>query len=110
MTLGEHIMLLRKQKSLSQAELGKKIGTSGDIIGRYERGAMTPSIEVIIRIADAFEVSIDFLVGKTGFELDKQALKRLEEIARLPEENRSFVFNLIDMALRDFKAKTAYSR
>jgi DNA-binding transcriptional regulator YiaG len=35
MTHGEHIMLLRKQKELSQAALGRAIGTSGDIIGRY---------------------------------------------------------------------------
>jgi ribosome-binding protein aMBF1 (putative translation factor) len=44
MTIGEHIMLLRKQKGFSQAALGKEIGTSGDIIGRYERNIMTPSI------------------------------------------------------------------
>jgi len=41
MTLGEHIMLLRKQKTLFQAALGKAIGTSGDIIGRYEPNIMS---------------------------------------------------------------------
>jgi transcriptional regulator with XRE-family HTH domain len=37
MTFGEYIISLRKKKGISQADLGKAIGTSGDIIGRYER-------------------------------------------------------------------------
>jgi len=83
MTIGEHIALLRKRKKLSQAALGKSVGTSGDIIGRYERDIITPSIEVIMKIADALNVSIDFLVGKSSLELDTQTLGRMEEIATL---------------------------
>ncbi len=109
MTIGEHIMLLRKKKKLSQAALGKAVGTSGDIIGRYERGIITPSIEVIMKIADALEVSIDFLVGKTTLELDQQTLKRMEDIAGLSEENKSFVLQMIDMALQNFKTKKAFA-
>ncbi|MEE9460198.1 MAG: helix-turn-helix transcriptional regulator [Bacteroidales bacterium] len=109
MTLGEHIMLLRKQKGLSQAALGKQIGTSGDIIGRYERNIMTPSIDVIMKISDTIGVSIDYLVGKTNLELDKTTLKRLEEISTLSEENKSFLFRMIDMALRDLKTGQAYT-
>ena len=109
MTIGEHIMLLRKQKGLSQAELGKVIGTSGDVVGRYERNVITPSIDVIVNVADALEVSIDFLVGKTKMILDKQAVKRLEDISTLPDDNKHFVLNLIDMALRDFKVKKVHA-
>lgn len=108
MTIGEHIALLRKRKNLSQSVLGKEIGTSGDIIGRYERGIITPSIEVIMKIAEILEVSIDFLVGNTTLELDKDALSRLKDIASLSDENKEFVLNLLDMALRDFKTKQAY--
>jgi transcriptional regulator with XRE-family HTH domain len=109
MILGDNVMLLRKKKSLSQADLGKIIGTSGDVIGRYERGDITPSVEVVSKIADALEVSVDYLLGKTKMELDKQTLKRLEDIAKLPDENKNFVLNLIDMALRDFKVKKAHA-
>jgi transcriptional regulator with XRE-family HTH domain len=79
------------------------------VIGRYERGDIKPSIEVVQKIADALEVSIDYLVGKTSILLDKQTLDRIENIAQLPEEKRSYVFELIDMCLRDFKAKRAYA-
>jgi transcriptional regulator with XRE-family HTH domain len=109
MTIGEHTMLLRKQKGLSQSELGKIIGTSGDVIGRYERDVITPSIDVIVKVAEALEVSIDFLVGKSKMVLDKQAVKRLEDITKLPDDNKNFVLNLIDMALRDFKVKKAHA-
>lgn len=109
MDLGDNMMLTRKKKGLSQADLGKLIGTSGDVIGRYERGDITPSIEVVSKIADALEVSVDYLIGKTKMQLDKQAVKRLEDISKLPEENKNFVLNLIDMALRDFKVKKAHS-
>ncbi len=109
MDFGDNMMLIRKKKGLSQADLGRMIGTSGDVIGRYERGDITPSIEVVSKIADALEVSVDYLIGKTKMQLDKQTLKRLEDISTLPEENKTFVLNLIDMALRDFKVKKAHA-
>ncbi|HYW97460.1 MAG TPA: helix-turn-helix transcriptional regulator [Bacteroidales bacterium] len=109
MDFGSNMMLIRKKKKLSQADLGKLIGTSGDVIGRYERGDITPSIDVVSKIADALEVSVDYLIGKSSLQLDKEAVKRLEDISSLPEQNKNFVMNLIDMALRDFQAKKAYS-
>jgi transcriptional regulator with XRE-family HTH domain len=109
MSLSDNMLLIRKKKGLSQADLGKMIGTSGDVIGRYERGDISPSVEVVSKIADALEVSVDYLLGKTKMEMDKQALKRLEDISNLPDESKRFVLNLIDMALRDFKVKKAHA-
>lgn len=109
MDFGNNMMLMRKKKKLSQAALGKLIGTSGDVIGRYERGDIKPSIDVVAKIADALEVSVDYLIGKTDLILDKETLHRIEDISNLKEENKNFIFNLIDMALRDMKTKKAYS-
>ncbi|MEL6661143.1 MAG: helix-turn-helix transcriptional regulator, partial [Bacteroidota bacterium] len=39
---GNRMTQARKEKGLSRDELGKSIGTSGPVIGRYERGDMTP--------------------------------------------------------------------
>ena len=108
MDFKDNMMLLRKKKKISQAALGKTIGTSGDVIGRYERGDIKPSIDVVIKIADALEVSIDFLIGNTNMQLDQDSIKRLEAIESLNENNKMFVLNLIDMALRDFKTKESY--
>ncbi|WP_298955529.1 helix-turn-helix transcriptional regulator [uncultured Nonlabens sp.] len=81
----------------------------GDVIGRYERGDISPSVDVVVKIADVLEVSVDYLIGKTSLALDKEALKRLEDISKLKEEKKSFIYNLIDMALRDMKTKSAYA-
>jgi len=108
MDLGQNIMLNRKMKKLSQADLGKIIGTSGDVIGRYERGDIKPSIDVVEKIAEALEVSIDYLVGKTNVIADRKTMERIETITKLPKEKQNYLFNLIDMCLRDFSInKTA---
>jgi transcriptional regulator with XRE-family HTH domain len=109
MTLGQQITGLRKKKGISQADLGKLVETSGDIIGRYERDEVKPSIEVVMRIADALEVSLDFLVGKTDIELDSSTLNRIREVTALPDEDRKQVFMVVDALIRDFKAKKAYA-
>lgn len=109
MTFGEHITTLRKRKSISQSELGKAVGTSGDIIGKYERDEVKPSVEVAAKIADALEVSLDFLVGKTNVEIDAKALKRLQDIQKLNDNDKATVFEMVDAFLRDRKAKKAYA-
>lgn len=70
MTFGQRMIELRKAKKLSQGDLGKKVGTWGDIIGRYERDEVTPSVEVASKLADGLDVSLDYLSGKTDTELD----------------------------------------
>jgi transcriptional regulator with XRE-family HTH domain len=109
MTFGEHIATLRKRKGLSQSDLGKAVGTSGDIIGKYERDEVKPSIEVASKIADALEVSVDFLLGKTTTEIDKKTLKRLQDIQKLSEKDRDHVLEMVDAFIRDRKTKTAYA-
>ena len=80
------------------------------MIGRCERGDITPSIEAVSKIADALEVSVDYLIGKTKMEVDSDTMRRLEDISALSEENKKFVLNMIDTVLRDSKTKKAYAR
>jgi transcriptional regulator with XRE-family HTH domain len=109
MTFGEHVVTLRKRKGISQGDLGKQVGTSGDIIGKYERDEVKPSIEVASKIADALEVSLDFLVGKTSVEIDAKTLKRLQDIQKLNDQDKTHIFELLDAFLRDRKTKKAYA-
>jgi len=106
MTLGEHISQLRKRKKLSQSDLGKKIGTSGDIIGRYERDEVKPSIEVAAKIADELEVSLDFLIGKTEVEVDGKLLKRVIEVQQMEEEDREHILYTLDALIKNVKLKS----
>lgn len=89
MTFGERLITVRKRKGLNQADIGEKIGINGDAYGRYERGEVRPTIEMAVKIADALEVSLDYLVGKTDAELDNATLKRIQDVTRLPEKERT---------------------
>lgn len=97
-------------KKMSQAELGKVSGISGDIIGKYERDEMKPSIDTARKLADGLSVSLDYLVGDGELKIvDKDMLRRLEAINHMPQELKNHVLHFIDMSIRDFKAKQAYS-
>jgi transcriptional regulator with XRE-family HTH domain len=109
MAFAERLAYARKQKKIKQADLGKMVGTSGDIIGKYERGENTPSIEVAAKIADALGVTLDYLVKEGEYEqIDKTTLKRLKDIERLDPNTKTKIFDIIDTYLRDFKTRQAY--
>lgn len=56
---------LRKQKGISQIKMAIDLNTNQNTISRYETGEREPGISELIRIADYFGVSIDYLVGRT---------------------------------------------
>lgn len=53
---------LRKSKNLTQGELGRELGITGNTIGMYEQGKNMPIYEILIKLADFFKVSIDYLL------------------------------------------------
>jgi transcriptional regulator with XRE-family HTH domain len=113
MSFGKKVQELRKEAGLNQEELGKKVGTSGAIIGRYERNEITPSVEMAQKIATVFDVSLDYLLDSSG-ELSKfkdmEMIKRWEQIGRLPQQDKEHVIFVIDALLRDAQARKAYSK
>jgi transcriptional regulator with XRE-family HTH domain len=110
MKIGSTITLLRKDKNLSREELGKKTGTSGAVIGRYERDEITPSVEIANKIAKALDVSLDYLVGNNSIVVkDKKIIQRMEDIANMNDTDQLQIFNVIDALIRDYKAKKAYA-
>lgn len=64
---------------------------SREIVGRYERNDAVPSTEIAKRMAEAFEISLDYLVGIADQAVDKATLKRLQEIDQLSDENKKMV-------------------
>ena len=106
MTFGQKVSFCRKEKKMSQAELGKLSGINGDIIGKYERDEMKPSIDTAKKLADALSVSLDYLVGNGDLKvLDKKTLQRLEDIEKLPEADRQNIFYTLDSLIKAAKLK-----
>ena len=65
LSLGEKIMLLRKKKGLTQSELATALGVNQVNITSYENERYRPSLELIVKIADVFEVTTDYLLRTT---------------------------------------------
>ena len=100
---------LRKAKGWSQTELADKSEVSREIIGKYERGEAVPSVDFAKRIADAFEVSLDYLVGEgVHSKVDKKNVKRLQEIESLKDNDKNCLLSIVDAFLRDAKTRQAY--
>ncbi len=108
MTFGERITYQRKQRKWSQDELAKQVGTSAPIVGRYERDEIKPSIEVANKIAEALEVTIDYLINGTTIVMDKANTKRLQEIQELNPEDQQHITTTLDALIRDAKARKTY--
>lgn len=109
MNFGKRLLETRKKRGLSQDELAKKLGTHGPAIGRYERELAEPTIIVAGKLAKILGVSLDYLVGVTDVELDEETMNRVLEVQQLPEDIQEKVFYFVDMSIRDYKAKRAYS-
>lgn len=79
------------------------------MIGKYERNDNLPSVEVAFKLADIFEVSVDYLLGKGQHaNYDKDTIRRLEDIESLDTDTKSILLRVIDTFLRDSKARKAY--
>ena len=60
-----HLKELRKKRKLSQLKLAMELNTSQNTISQYETGVREPCLSELIRIADYFNVSIDYLLERT---------------------------------------------
>ena len=56
---------LRKKKGVSQLRLATELNTTQNTISRYETGEREPGIDELIKIADYFNFSVDYLIGRT---------------------------------------------
>jgi transcriptional regulator with XRE-family HTH domain len=101
----------RKAKGLSQKELADLFNTSHTTIGKYERDEMTPSIDVAKKISKYLNTTIGYLLGETqdmNVLKDPDMLKRLNDIAVLPENDKNNILYTIDNLLAAAKTRLAY--
>jgi transcriptional regulator with XRE-family HTH domain len=103
--LAENIRKVRKKRGWSQSELGEIIGSHLSHINRIETGKHDPSLGVLKKIANALNVSIDFLVNGTEDDLkevkieDKNMAERIKLLNTLDPEDRKVVIKVIDAML-----------
>lgn len=62
----EALKKLRKDRKLNQSELANYLGISVSAYGNYELGQREPNIETLDKLAEFYDVSVDYLIGRTG--------------------------------------------
>ena len=63
-TFGQRFSRLRKQRGLTQEELGEKVGLSGQAVSKWENDASMPDVSLLVDLSDILGVSLDELLGK----------------------------------------------
>lgn len=85
----EILIGLRKSSGLTQAEFAQKIGVSRSAIGNYEKGVRRPDFETTEAIADYFNVSLGYLMGRD--ESDKELYDRYREQLFAREKEKKII-------------------
>ena len=105
MKMNEKIKKLRKDRGWSQAELAEKLGVHLTHISRLETGRYAPSLELMKKLAELFEVTTDYLLyesvdnqGPINLQ-DKTILERMKLIEALEEQDRKIILGVVDAFL-----------
>jgi transcriptional regulator with XRE-family HTH domain len=111
LNIGSKIVTLRKARSWSQGDLAQQIEASREIIGKYERNENLPSIEMVAKMARAFGVTVDFLIGEgENASYEKETVERINDIQKMDADTQSVLFNVIDTYIQNFKTKKAFAK
>ena len=99
---GNRLKVVREEKGMKREDVAKKIGTSAAIIGRYERNERTPSIDIAKKIAEALQVSLDYLAGDSSILVkDKKMMYRLEVLEKVNPSEKDRILYMLDLMLKD---------
>lgn len=117
MSFGERLKYLRERDKMYQSELAEKLNLAPSSISMYERGDRDPDTSTLSKIAEIFNVTTDYLLGRTDEtntvkEIDKKLKENnlhiaanskvdLGKLAKLDDKQAKIINNLIDDFLED---------
>lgn len=102
----KNLKTLRQQKGVSQQLLADFVLVSQQSINKYENHKVEPDIDTIVKIADYFDVSVDYLIGRTDVKHSAEKLnyndlnisesKMINKFRALNDNQKECIINLID--------------
>lgn len=105
MALSDRLRQLRQERRWTQAELAEKVGVHQKQISAYERDVHSPSTDVLIKFAEVFDVSLDYLAfeaqgrsAKINIQ-DRELLRRFETLDNLPEAEKTLAKQILDLLI-----------
>jgi len=108
MNVSERIKKLRKDNGLHQKEVAEKLGITLTGYASYEQGRNKPSYDSLLKLSDLYNVSIDYLVGKTDIQYtdhEKEFINKLSNKMSLNDimNEYSLTFDGKDLSDEDSK-------
>ncbi|HPN13385.1 MAG TPA: helix-turn-helix transcriptional regulator [Spirochaetota bacterium] len=111
MTLGQKLKQLRKEKDITKATFAKTIGIAPSHVGRYENDESVPTAFILKKIAEFYNVSVDYVLSDDETEspniviTDKELLKQFEEVSKMTEADRGHIKYFLNVAINYNKMK-----
>ena len=110
-SVGKQIQDLRKANNLNQSQLAEKIGVSLTQLQRYENKGVQPPADILNKLADVLNTSVDFLInGNTSQKAqatlkDTDLLQQFKAVDLMPDEDKQVIKKLIDAFITKGKLK-----
>lgn len=106
MSFTVRFLQLRKQHNLTQPQMAEAVGIHITQIKRYESGEAQPSLDILKKIAVAFNVTTDWLIFEEGEREPKSDLKlKFEAVAQMDADERQTVDSVLDAMILKHQAK-----
>lgn len=105
MKIQDKIKKIRKNKGLGQKQLAEMVDINAAHLSRLETGRYQPSVEVLKKLADALQVSTDYLLSDTDDEAEEIKIKdrsfadKIRLLDSLDDKEKETVINVIDAML-----------
>lgn len=98
---------LREEKNITQKDLAKQLNVTDRLIRYYETGERMPPADILGKIADFFDVSVDYLLGRTNIKEPIQKITK-EDTADLSPESQEDLKKYIDLLrLKDIQKRNS---
>lgn len=97
-SIGRNIRQYRLERDLRQEDLAEAVGVSTNYMGMVERGEKTPSLETLVAILNALEISADMVltdVVDSGYTVKQSLLA--EKVGRLPAAERERIYAVVEV-------------
>src|SRR5687767_14742684 len=101
--IGDRLSRLRRERGISQTDLGRKISVTQRMVSCYETGRIRVPSEMLLKIADLLKVSVYELLGRSvprRSPRDPKLWKVVEKLESLPPKDRKVVFHYIETVTR----------
>lgn len=104
--LGENIKQQRLKLKLTQEQLSEKLNISTSYLGRIERGERNLQLDTLLKIANIFDVSVDYLLRGDKFSNDKLLSSEINKLLiGLSSKEMNLILDMIKLMISHFNAK-----